>query len=225
MYLINFFMKYRYRITIYFLSILFSSLALLLSLSFWFNLKSSDYIYQEQSDIPEKYNVALVLWAQVVWKRLSPILQDRVDTAISLYKNARIKKILVSWDNGKKYYDEVSAMKLYLLKNWVSEKDIYLDYAGFDTWDSIYRARDIFEAKNIIIVTQNFHLPRAIVIARFLGLDAIWISADKHQYKDENRNYFREVFARTKATYEMIINKKPTFLWEKIPLSWKSNAS
>lgn len=218
-------MRYRYRILIYICSVFFGLLTLILSLTFWFNLKSSDYIYQEQNDIPEKYDVALVLWAQVIWTRLSPILQDRVDTAISLYKNGKIKKILVSWDNWKKYYDEVSAMKLYLLKNWVASKDIYLDYAGFDTRDSIYRARDIFLAQNIIIVSQNFHLPRAVVIARFLGLDAIWISADKHQYKDENKNNFREIFARLKASYEMLINKKPTFLWEKIPLSWKSNAS
>lgn len=225
MYFQNFFMKYWYRVLIYISSIFFGLLALLLSLNFWFWLKSGDYIYQEQVDIPEKYDIALVLGAQVIWTRLSPILQDRIDTAISLYNSWKVKKILVSWDNWKKYYDEVSAMKLYLIKNWIPTKDIYLDYAGFDTRDSIYRARDIFETDNIIIITQNFHLPRSIVIARFLWIDAVWLSADKHQYKDENKNYFREMFARLKAAYEMLVNKKPTFLGEKIPISWESNAS
>ena len=100
---------------------------------------------------------------------LSWILRDRLDTGLELYRAGLAPKILVSGDHGQKNYNEVQTMKDYLLDHDVPAQDIFMDHAGFDTYDSLYRARDIFQVKSAIIVTQNFHLPRALYIARRLG--------------------------------------------------------
>jgi|WetSurMetagenome_2_1015567.scaffolds.fasta_scaffold301089_1 SanA protein len=177
------------------------------------------------SDVP-KSQAALVLGARV-WRdgSMSAIFEDRAKTALRLYREGKVEKILVSGDHGRKNYDEVNAAKKFFLANGVPGKDIFLDHAGFDTYDSLYRARDIFAAQSLIICTQDFHLPRAIYIGRGLGLEVYGVSSDLQPYVGEFRRNLREKIARTKAVFDMIIKAKPKFLGPIIPLSGDSFAS
>jgi SanA protein len=174
------------------------------------------YIFNDVADLPDT-EVVLVLGASVSKDGvLSPIFTDRLDMGITLYKTQKVKKILVSGDNSAKNYNEVNPAELYLIEKGVAETDIYLDYAGFDTYSSMYRARDIFKVTKIIVSTQSFHLPRAIFIARMLGLDAYGINADVGHFLF--RNKIREVLANQKAVYEILFNIEPKYLGEEIPI-------
>lgn len=183
------------------------------------NLKTKQYIFLDIEGVP-KTEVALILGAKVFTDgRLSDMLRDRADMAIELYNGGKVSKILMSGDHGTKEYDEVNAVKKYLLEKGISGEDIFLDYAGFDTYDSIYRAKEIFQAQSVIIVSQNFHLPRAVYIGRSLGLEAYGISADTHVYGGIENNKNREILADVKAFWDVNLLIKPKFLGEPIPLS------
>lgn len=181
------------------------------------NLFSKPYIINDINKLPNS-QTAVILGAGILKNgNLSPILVDRADTAIQLYNANKVKKILVTGDNSRLSYNEVNPVRLYLLKNNISDGDIFLDHAGFDTYSSMYRARDIFLADSMIIVTQSFHLPRAVFIARSLGLKAYGFSADHGHYKFSN--YLREMPANVKAVFNIFFNREPKFLGEEIPLS------
>ena len=148
----------------------------------------------------------------------SPVLADRLDYGYRLYELGKVKKILVSGDHGTEYYDEVNTMKNYLLKKGVPTADIFMDHAGFNTYDSMYRAKHIFGIKTLLISTQNFHINRSIYIARKLGMDAYGFpSPDKVAYKMEYTN-FRESLAKVKAVFEVKTHHKPKFLGKLIPI-------
>jgi SanA protein len=189
------------------------------------NWKSNKYIFDNVQQVPECYT-AIVLGA-FVYKSGNPsnILQDRLDVAIELYKNKKVKRFLLSGDHGQVGYDEVNNMMKYLLDNGVDTVDIFLDHAGFDTYNSMVRAKEIFQVKDAVIVTQEFHLPRAVYIARSKGLNAYGIKADKRNYASINRLKFREIIANMKAFYELLINKNPRYLGEKIPITGDSRLS
>jgi vancomycin permeability regulator SanA len=163
---------------------------------------------------------ALVLGAKV-WNNgnLSDIFRDRVKTAIELYNTGKVDKILVSGDHGQVEYDEVNTAKEYLLENNIKPEDIFLDHAGFDTYDSLYRAKEIFQADSLIVVTQDFHLPRALYIANKLEIDACGVSADLQRYYGEDARNRREVLAKVKAWLNITFNSKPKYLGDTIPLS------
>ncbi|KGG79512.1 hypothetical protein Y919_11590 [Caloranaerobacter azorensis H53214] len=183
-------------------------------------IKFSNKYIVSLEDAP-KCEAALVLGALVYRNgRVSPILQDRLDVGIELYKNNIVKKVLLSGDHGQKSYDEVNAMKEYVISRNVPAEDIFLDHAGFNTYDSLYRARHVFQAKKIIIVTQEYHLPRAIYIARKLGIDAYGVTADKHIYPKMPLYKNREFLARVKD-YVLVnfLKPKSRYLGEVIDLS------
>lgn len=183
------------------------------------NKESNGFIYQDINQIPNA-EVALILGASVKPnKEMSDIFRDRVDTAIKLYENKKVSKIIVSGDHGKKYYDEVEAAKKYLLEKEIPPDDIFLDHAGFDTYDSLYRAKYIFNAQSMIVVTQNFHLPRAMFIAKKLGHNAYGFSADLHSYSGAEKMFIREIFADVKAYFDILLDEKPQFLGPKINLN------
>lgn len=189
-------------------------------------LKTSDnFIYKKIADVPSK-QVALILGARVYASgRMSDVMLDRAKTGVELYKAHKVRKILISGDHGTDGYDEVNAIKNYFLDMNVPKEDIFLDHAGFDTYDSVYRARDIFKVSSIIIVTQDFHLPRAVYLAHALGEDAVGFSADKQKYVSQNYNNFREIFSRMKAFLDVSIHAKPKFLGEAIPITGDSMLS
>lgn len=156
---------------------------------------------------------ALVLGALVFPDgRPSEMLADRLATALDLYRSGKVKKILVSGDHGRADYDEVNAMRRYLEAQGVPAEDIFMDHAGFDTYNSLYRARDVFEVRRVIIVTQAFHLPRALYIARGLGVEAQGVSADRHVYPREAYYEVREMGARLKAWAMVAVRANPVFL-------------
>jgi len=167
-----------------------------------------------------KTKVGLILWAGIKYnKEPTDILKDRLTLALQAYKKRKIEKIIVSWDNSKVYHNEPDVMKNFLIKYWVKKDDIYPDYAWFDTYDSLYRAKEIFKAKEIVIFTQEYHLYRAIYIAKKLGLKAYWVKTNLRSYKKETSFKLRELLARFKAFLEVeFLKPKPKFLWEKIEI-------
>lgn len=157
--------------------------------------------------------------------RVSPMLGDRLDTAYGLYRDGKAPKILVSGDHGQDNYDEVNTMRQYLEAKGAPAADIFMDHAGFDTYDSIYRARDVFAVRSVLIVTQGFHLPRALYIARSLGLKAQGVVAEGPVYVDTQAYELREVAARVKAFAEVMLRRKPAFRGETIPISGDGRAT
>ena len=148
----------------------------------------------------------------------SAMLTDRLKQSITLYNAGAAPKLLMSGDHGQKNYDEVNAMKQYALDSGIPSADIFMDHAGFSTYESIYRARDIFGAKKIIIVTQEYHLHRALHIAKALGVEAYGVSADLRSYSGQFYRDVREILARDKDFLTGIFQPKPTFLGEPIPV-------
>ena len=186
------------------------------------------YVYRDISAIPPRTAI-LVLGSQTRGTKLSPVLQDRVVAGINLMGESKGKKLLLSGDHGELYYDEVNAMRLYVLANapGIAKEDIFMDHAGFTTWDSMYRARDVFGVKDILIVTQEFHISRAVCIARSLGLDAVGYSINQDRFSGRSLSAwrFREYFARVKAFMSIVFKPKPRYLGEKIPISGDGRAT
>src|SRR3989344_2846407 len=174
------------------------------------------FTYTSVADIPPS-QVALVLGASVVRGAPSPVLKARADGAVTLYKSDKVEKILVTGDNSALSYDEVTPVRKYLLDAGVASGDIFLDHAGFDTYSSMYRAREVFLARSLTIVTQDFHLPRALWIARHLGLDAYGVVAEGGEHSPYD--YVREIPASIKAFLDVFIDRQPKYLGPTIPLS------
>lgn len=202
------------------------SFLLLLYIINWRIISDNRPLIYDDWQVTPHAQAALLLGARVYSDgRLSDILKDRADTALDLYNAGKVEKILVSGDHGQTTYDEVNAMRDYLLAAGVAPEDLFLDHAGFDTYDSIYRAKHIFEAKSVLIVTQDFHLPRALFIARGVGVEAYGVSADRHQYVMARYNELRESLARIKAYFEVAFGAESKYLGEAIPLNGDSKKS
>ncbi|MEW8977908.1 MAG: ElyC/SanA/YdcF family protein [Symbiobacterium sp.] len=170
--------------------------------------------------------VALVLGAGVTSDgRPTPMLRDRLEAALELYQTGKVRKLLLSGDHSRADYDEVNAMRRYLEERGVPPEDLFLDHAGFDTYDSMYRAGAIFQVRDVIVVTQEFHLPRALWIATRLGLDAQGVPADRFRYGVERAYAAREFAARVKAFAEVTLRRRPVFLGPVIPISGDGRAT
>jgi SanA protein len=181
---------------------------------------STDQIYKNVADIPNDNSVAIVLGAKV-WEGGVPsfVLEDRVKVAAELYKAKKVKKLLMSGDNPSADYDEPTAMKNYAVKLGIPENDIVLDFAGRRTYDTCYRAKEIFGVKKAVIVSQEFHLPRSIYLCENIGIESVGIIANLRPYEGENYWTFREFFSVFSAWFEMNFvpfepikgNKEPIF--------------
>jgi len=157
---------------------------------------------------------------------VSDVLNDRLAVGYELYQQGKAPKIIVSGDHGRKDYDEVNAMKDFLSSKKVPNEDVFMDHAGFSTYESIYRARDIFQVKKLIIVTQEYHLMRAVFIARELGLEAYGVTSDKRNYVYAAQYELREIAARNKDFFlAKVLKPEPTFLGEEIPVSGDGRAT
>ena len=155
--------------------------------------------------------------------RPSDMLADRLRRGIELYQSGAAPKLLMSGDHGQKDYNEVKAMKLEAMEEGISSEDIFMDHAGFSTYESIFRARDVFAADKIIIVTQEYHLYRALHIANALGVEAYGVAADYHTYVGQAYRELRESLARNKDFATSILKPAPTYLGEIIPVSGDGN--
>jgi vancomycin permeability regulator SanA len=147
---------------------------------------------------------------------LTPMLRDRVEAAVDLYQTGKAQKLLMTGDNSEEYYDEVTAMKRYAVARGVPAEDITLDYAGFSTYESCFRARAIFGVQQGLLITQDFHLPRAVYTCRQLGIDAVGVGTpDWERYSRRVMEYYtvREYLATFKALWDVHITlPPPTYL-------------
>jgi SanA protein len=192
--------------------------ATFLAINYYVERIEAKYIYPANK-VPTA-DAVLILGAYVLPDgTLSDMLRDRVTVGYDLYEQGKAPKIIVSGDHGRKDYDEVNSMKNFIKREGVTGQDIFMDHAGFSTYESLYRARDIFQANKVIIVTQRYHLLRAIFIARELGLEAYGVAADLHDYGQVMAIYeLREMVARNKDFWLTKIKPQPTFLGEAIPV-------
>ena len=149
----------------------------------------------------------------------SPMLKDRLDKGIELYNLGITDKILMSGDHGRVEHDEVNLMKKYAIEKSIPSNNIFMDHAGFSTYESIYRERDVFNIKKAIIVTQEYHMYRALYIAKKLGLEARGVPAEDIKYSGQSGRETREILARTKDFFKCIIKPKPTYLGESIDIT------
>lgn len=149
----------------------------------------------------------------------SDMLADRLRRGVELHKAGAAPKLLMTGDHGRTNYDEVNTMKQYAIDEGIPSQDIFMDHAGFSTYESLYRARDIFQAKKIIIVTQEYHLYRALYIAQALGLDAYGVNADYRNYSGQTMRDIREILARNKDFLTSVFQPQPTYLGDAIPIS------
>jgi len=124
----------------------------------------------------------------------------------------------MSGDHGTVEYDEVNAMKQYAIEKGIDSEEIFMDHAGFSTYESIYRAKEIFGAERVVIITQEYHLYRALYIADALGLEAYGVASDQRTYSGQTMRDVREILARNKDFLTSLFKPKPTYLGETISL-------
>ncbi len=198
------------------------SIVLIFGINFYVKISVNNKIVNIDK-INDKYDAILVLGAGLRNGKPSPVLKDRLDTAYEVYESRASNKIIVSGDHGTKTYDEVNVMKDYLTNKGVPSEDIFMDHAGFSTYDSIYRAKEIFQTEKIIIITQEFHLYRSLYIASKLNLEAKGVSATLRHYTGETNFELREILARDKDFFKTIIKPKPKYLGDPIPVFGDGN--
>lgn len=161
----------------------------------------------------------LILGAGVWGDKPSPMLKDRLDKGIELYKSGVASKIIMSGDHGREDYDEVNLMKNYAIEEGVPSEDIFMDHAGFSTYDSIYRAKNVFQVKKMVVVSQKFHLYRALYISNALDVEAYGVMAEPTKYSGQFYRELREILARDKDFVKSILKPKSTYVGESIPVS------
>ncbi len=155
----------------------------------------------------------------------SPMLSARLEQGIHLYKAGLAKKLLMSGDHAYQGYDEVNTMKQYAIDAGVPAEDIFMDHAGLSTYDSVWRAKNIFQCETIVLVSQTYHLYRAVYLAERVGMEAYGVSADFQTYAGQDYYDFREFFARGSAFVQGIFLPKATFGGEEIPISGDGNVT
>ena len=153
----------------------------------------------------------------------SHMLEDRLRRGVELYELGAAPKLLMSGDHGQQEYDEVVTMKQFAMDAGVPSEDVFKDHAGFSTYESVYRAKEIFAADKIIIVTQQYHLYRALYIAEQLGVEAYGVSCDYRTYYGQTMRDIREILARVKDFGLTVLKPEPTYLGDVIPVSGDGN--
>ncbi len=177
----------------------------------------SDYLLTVEDLESENFDCIMVLGAGLWDGEPSPMLQERLDFGMMAYETGCSPKFLMSGDHGREEYDEVNKMKDVVIEKGVPADNVFMDHAGFSTYESMYRARDIFQVEKMLIVTQKYHLYRAVYNARKLGIDAYGFDMEVLQYPFYND--MREALARVKDFFYCIVQPEPTYLGEAIPIS------
>ena len=178
---------------------------LVFGIDFYVKQKAKPYILTPE-EAGEGYDCVLVLGCGVWGDTPSHMLEDRLLEGISLCQSGASKKLLMSGDHGRKGYDEVNVMKKFAVDRGIPSEDVFMDHAGFSTYESMYRAKEIFKAEKILIVTQDYHLYRAIYDARTLGLEAYGVASNPRSYGGQLYRDIREILARNKDFIYSIIN-------------------
>lgn len=173
----------------------------------------------EESNDGNTYECIIVLGCGVWGDDPTPLLSDRLDAAVELYKEGAAPKILMSGDHGRDGYDEVNVMRQYAIDRGVPSEDIFMDHAGFSTYETMYRAKEIFGVDSAVVVTQEYHLFRALYDAKHMGIEAVGTEATGHEFAAMPKWEFRETLARPKDIIWCIVKPEPTYLGEKIDIS------
>ena len=176
------------------------------------------YTAEETADFAD-VDCIMVLGCGVYNGKPTPLLEDRLKRGVAVHETGVSKKILMSGDHGQDDYDEVNIMKQFALDAGISADDIFMDHAGFSTYESMCRAKEIFGVDKMIIVTQKYHLSRAVYLARMLGIDAYGVASDYRSFGGQFYRDCREVLARVKDLFVAVIKPAPTYLGEAIPIS------
>ena len=176
------------------------------------------YTAEETADFAD-VDCIMVLGCGVYNGKPTPLLEDRLKRGVAVHETGVSKKILMSGDHGQDDYDEVNIMKQFALDAGISAEDIFMDHAGFSTYESMCRAKEIFGVDKMIIVTQKYHLSRAVYLARMLGIDAYGVASDYRSFGGQFYRDCREVLARVKDLFVAVIKPAPTYLGEAIPIS------
>ena len=212
------------KIIIIILSLILLSIVGILTVNFYVVLSTKSRIISidEAKDLTD-VDCILVLGAGVYGNKPRPMLEDRILTGIELYNNGIAKKIIMSGDHGQEDYDEVNVMKSYAIDEGINSSDIFMDHAGFSTYDSIYRLKEIFEVYKVVIVTQEYHLYRALYIAKELEIEAYGVSANLRDYPGQFKREVREILARDKDLVKVIFKPSSTYVGETIPVTGDGN--
>jgi len=192
-----------------------------LALKWWVEKRYEPYIYDDVDQVPAR-KIAIVFGAGVRGNQVTPILADRVARGVELYRAGKVKKLLFTGDNRFVWYDEPSAMKRYAMRLGVPEEDIVLDFAGRSTYDSCYRADYIFGVKEAILVTQGFHLARAMYLCDSFGIDVVGLKADqrKEQYQQWTYWSLRDFVALVVNWWQVNVTRPKPVLGEKIEIAY-----
>lgn len=185
--------------------------------------KSTEKYILTPEEAGSGYDCILVLGCGVYGDTPSHMLEDRLLQGIELYENGASDKMLMSGDHGEENYDEVNVMKDFARNRGVKSENIFMDHAGFSTYESMYRAKEVFKAEKIIIVTQDYHLYRAIYDARALGLEAYGVASNPRTYSGQTYRDVREFLARNKDFLYGIFKPEPTYLGDPIPIQGNGN--
>ncbi len=195
-----------------------------LGINFYVKKSTEKYILTPEN-AGEGYDCILVLGCGVRGETPSHMLEDRLLQGIDLYERGASEKMLMTGDHGREEYDEVNVMKSFAVERGVESGNVFMDHAGFSTYESMYRARDIFKAEKILIVTQDYHLHRAIYNARALGLDAYGVATNPRRYAGQTMRDIREILARNKDFVYCILQPEPTYLGDAIPVQGNGNVT
>lgn len=193
-----------------------------LGINFYVKSSTEKYILTPES-AGSGYDCILVLGCGVHGTTPSHMLEDRLLQGIELFKNGASEKMLMSGDHGRENYDEVNVMKDFATERGIASEDVFMDHAGFSTYESMYRAKEIFKAEKILIVTQDYHLYRAIYDSRALGLEAYGVASNPRSYAGQLYRDIREILARNKDFVYSIVKPEPTYLGEAIPVQGNGN--
>lgn len=175
--------------------------------------------------VPPHRSVAIVLGCRVNGEEVSGCLEERLATALELHRTGVVQRLLLSGDHGRVGYDEVNVMKEWLAARGVPLGHLFLDHAGFDTYDSMVRARQVFQVADAVVVSQDFHLPRAVYLARKVGIDAVGVAADPAGGSVCKGSGYREPLACVKAWWNVVMGSDPKFLGSPIPITGEPTPS
>lgn len=205
-------------------AVLLAFAAVVLSISACLCASVEDQILSMDEAAKTNADAILVLGARV-WDNSEPsaVLADRLDVGIAAYQAGVSDRLLMSGDHGQADYDEVNTMKTYAIEAGIPSSDIFMDHAGFSTYESLYRARDVFQVKSIVIVTQRYHLYRALYIANRMGLTAYGVVSGLQTYSGMPRFVARELLARTKDFFYTLLMPLPTYLGASVPITGDGN--
>lgn len=214
------------RIIIITIWILIFSLLIVFGLNTYVCSSAKSSMYEAKDIKTNSADCIMVLGCGVKDGEPTPMLKDRLDTAVELYKKGVAPKILMSGDHGDEYYNEVGIMKIYAIEKGVPSNDIFMDHAGFSTYESLYRAKELFGIKNLVAVTQKYHLYRTVYLGENLNINITGVSTANYNYGGMFHREVREILARDKDFFTAIFSPKPEMpLGEKISISGNGNVT